>query len=553
MNKLVFSLLMMWPCFCKGQGAETYILHIIDSLDRIQPKVFKKVNPQGCAYVITVKNQRQFDVINDEISKAIKAGKKNIQVKISRGVYQFHQEHIRRDNEKTEVSISFIGNNSVITSDMNYMMTGGEGSGWQEMWYSDSIIQVVDGNTKLCMIPYSNKLSEIEKKNLKKVQITQWFRTKTYNIERIDQKGIYFIANELTWENGYGHKGYNVNFDYLYLGKTPRFRLYDVSKEPNTIAARFITMQNCSYRSLTIQGIDFRSTNSSNVLLHLTNVDAKQIIINRCHFDYIRGNGVGYFSGTGNVVFDNNKVSNTGGDELFFSNNCSNIRITNNTFKYCGQSIGNTFCVRCYESTYYIANNTFVDFGYGAIGVGVWHGFTKEYPSQGIIEHNEIYFSPSYYANVWKHTLMDSGAIYTWTQNDEVIIRYNYIHDYTGAGDNRGLFCDDGACNLKIYKNIVLNTPNSYSIDARKVQDQHEGFNNNANNYIAYNLVDNGIRFEGYDGEKRHCIKGVNYIMMHKGQSQNKEMKYENLEVNIKDSTVNEQFVMDKFGRRKYK
>lgn len=68
--------------------------------------------------------------------------------------------------------------------------------------------------------------------------------------------------------------------------------------------------------------------------------------------------------------------------------------------------------------------------------------------------------------------LMDSGAIYTWTQNDQVIIRYNYIHDYTGASDNRGMFCDDGAANFKIIGNRILRIANSYCVDSRIIKDQ---------------------------------------------------------------------------------
>lgn len=533
---LLSTLALLAFCFCNGQVNGGMTQRTCDSLDKVKPVAFKKVKPKGCTYTIAVGNQLQFDALNDEISKAIKAGKKNIKVKIGKGVYQFRQEHILRKNEQAaDVSIVFIGDHTIITSDKNFASTGGKGNGWQEMRYADGIIQVVDEKKKLCMIPYANKISESERKGLTKVQIPQWFRAKTYTIERVDQKGIFFIAPELAWDNGYAHKGYNVNFDYLYLGKTPRFRVYDASKEPRCTAARFFTMENCSYRCLTIKGIEFRSTAESNSLLCMINVNAKQITVGNCIFDYVRGNDVGYFSGTGNVVFDDNTVSNTGGDELFFTNNCQNIRITNNKFQNCGQRLGNYFCVRCYEATYYIANNTFCDFGYGAIGVGVWHGFEKKYYSGGIIEHNEIYFSPGYFANAWKYTLMDSGAIYTWTQNDNVIIRYNYIHDYTGAGDNRGIFCDDGANNLKIYRNVVVNTPNCYCIDSRVGKDQKEGFANNANNFMAQNVVDGRVRFQGYQGENRHVVKGANYVI--KGEKP-LENKLENLEVNVEDVKV---------------
>ena len=496
-----------------GRVQDDFIQQTINSLEMVQPRSYRSVRPRGLVYTIPVRNQLQFETMNDEISKAILAGKKNIQVKIGPGIYQFHQEHICRRTESADVSISFIGHDTIITSDKNFVTTGGKGSGWLELCYADSLIQVIDEKEKLCFIPYANNMNEGMKKNLEQVQITQWFRAKTYQIVLVDETGIYFIAPDLMWENGYGHKGYNVNFDYLYLGKKPRFRFFTTSQNPDCVASRFITLENCSYRSLTINGIDFRSTNKGSVLLSMTNVSAEQISIRNCSFNNIRGSGVGYFSRTGNVVFDNNKVSETGGDELFFSNDCSNIRITNNMFSNCGQNLGNTFCVRCYEAEYYIANNTFCNFGYGAIGVGMWHGFTKNYPSRGIIENNELYFSIEYFKDAWKYMLMDSGAIYTWSQNDEVIIRYNYIHDYTGAGDNRGVFCDDGANNVKIYRNVIVNTPNSYSIDSRVVDDQHPETRNNENNFIAYNVVDNGIRFQGQKNENRHVVKGPNYLI----------------------------------------
>ena len=275
----------------------------------------------------------------------------------------------------------------------------------------------------------------------------------------------------------------------------------------------------------------------------LGDVKAESISFIGCSFEYIRGTVLSA-SATENIIFDKDIVRHTAGDELRFLSNCENVRVTNNLFENNGENISNSFCVNCREATYYIAHNTFRDFGYGAIGVGVWHGFEKKCPSRGIIEHNEIYFSPEYFSNAWQHMLMDSGAIYTWTQNDQVIIRYNYIHDYTGAGDNRGMFCDDGANNLKIYRNVVTNIQNSYCIDSRYGKDQREGFTNNANNFMAQNVVDGRVRFQGYSGEIRHVVKGANYVV--KGEK-TIENKTENLEVNVEDVEVREVKDVQKF------
>ena len=551
MRKVLFALtvIILGLTSCKGQDLSSYFQKELDSLDRVQPETYKRLKPEGRAYVIGVKTQEQFEGINDQITQAISAGEKNIKVIIERGVYHFHENHILRKNEQAaDVSITIEGRNVIITSDEDYQLEEVPTSPWQEMVQLDTLIEVVDKNEKICFIPCKNALGNEKRTNLTKVQITQWFRAPIYKVTKIDDDGIYFNVSDLSYETKYRNKGYNVNFDYLYKGNYPRFRLYDKTKEPKSLASRFISLDDCHYRLFSISGITFSSNRSGAALIGMTGVDAQQIMVSDCTFEYIRGN-VANFSGTGNVVLDHNTIRHTDGNEVRFVNNCPNVRITNNVFENCGQSIGNTFCITCWESTYYVANNTFRNFGYDAIGVGVWHGFEKKYPSQGIIEHNEIYFTPEYFANALKHMLMDSGAIYTWTQNDYVIIRYNYIHDYIGAGDNRGIFCDDGANNLIIYGNVVLNTPNCYSIDSRMGKDQKAGFRNNENNFMAQNVVDNRVRFQGHADVQRHVVKGINYVLL-KPDNIPLENSYENLELKEEDVVLN---FNDKLIRKKIK
>lgn len=532
LKKHFLCLIAIFVLACsEGQvhSRETFFQHIVDSLERIQPTNLERVKPRGHAFIIDVKSQKDFDNINANIDKAISVGERNIQVKIRKGVYQFFENHINRSNEKLpNISISIIGYDAVLTSDNNYPVSYGLGDGWQDMLYADSIIKVVNANQNICLLPFSNQMTDEEKSNITMIQVTQWFRAPIYTVTKINREGIYFIEPELNWETEYGHKGYNVNFDYLYLGKIPRFKLYNTSKEHHCTASRFLNIEYSRYRCFSITGVVFKGNRNGNPLISLTDVEAKQISISYCRFNSIRDNVINA-SGTGNVVFDHNSVTNTIGNEIRFVKDCPNVRITDNLFENCGQSIGNTFCVTCWESKYYIARNTFRDFGYGAIGVGVWYGFEKKNYSGGIIEHNEIYFTPDYFTNAWKHMLMDSGAIYTWTQNDDVIVRYNYIHDYTGPGDNRGIFCDDGANNLKIYGNVVMNTPNCYSIDSRMSEDQKEGFRNNENNFMAQNIVDNRVRFQGHANIQRHVLKGGNYVIRKSGDTP-LENKYENLE-----------------------
>lgn len=521
----------------KGQDLDASIREKLDSLDKIAPDSYKDVRPKGCVYTIRVKTQKDFDVINTTITEAITVGKTNIRVIIGNGVFHFRENQIfRSDDIKPNVSIVIEGKKrTIITSDENSNNDlSNIKSPWLEMNYSDGPIEVVNVEDKLCKIPYKNHLNVKEKRNLNKVQITEWFRSTVYEVQNIDDTGIYFFASDLQKVSINGRSGFNVNYDYLYSQNAPRFRLLDTDIVRSCSAARMLYMERCSYRQFCLKGLHFVSNKAGGSLITLNDVQSQGFLVSGCTFEHIRGT-IMNASNSANITFKKNIVSNTAGDELRFLNNCTNVRVNNNSFANCGQSISNSFCVNCREADYYIANNTFCDFGYCAIGVGIWHGFEKKSYSGGIIEHNEIYFTPYYFAEAWKYMLMDSGAIYTWTQNDEVIIRYNYIHDYTGAGDNRGIFCDDGACNLKIYGNFVLNVSNSYCIDSRMSKDQHYGFTNNANNLIAHNVVDGSVRFQGYGDKERHSIKGANYVV---NGSKTEENEFNNLSVNLQDIEI---------------
>lgn len=524
----------------KGQSTEKSIGAAVNSLEQVKPASTNNVHVIGCSFVIKVKTQNDFDAINDNITKAVVAGKTNIKVKIANGLFRFRENHILRRNEDlSNVSITIEGRkHTILTSDQG--LTNDRAtiqSVWCEMFYANGAVEIIDESKKQCMIPYSNQFVLHGKSHFTKIQVTEWFRAPVYEVQKIDDKGIYFVASDLQKTSINGRSGYNVNYDFLYRQKTPRFRLYDIDRERKCVAARMICLEKCHYKQFALKNIHFVSNKAGGPLITLSEVQSQGVYVNGCTFEHIRGTVISA-SATENIIFYKNTVRNTVGDELRFLNNCTNVRVINNMFEKCGQNISNSFCVNCREATYYIANNTFCDFGYGAIGVGVWHGFEKKYYSGGIIEHNEIYFSPEYFANAWKYMLMDSGAIYTWTQNDNVIIRYNYIHDYTGAGDNRGIFCDDGANNLKIYRNVVLNTPNSYCIDSRVSKDQKEGFANNANNFMAENVIDGRVRFQGHADEQRHVVKGTNYVLKQDEGKTAIQNKFENLEVMEEDVEV---------------
>lgn len=510
-----------------GVEGESQIIQQLDSLDNIRPFVINNKEPKSKAFIIQVKEQEQFDNINEDLTQAIEKGEKSIKIIIEKGVYSFHEKHIQRVNDNyNDVSISVEGKDAIITSSYNYQADLVNDNAWQELLPSEGLIEILNKEKGICKIPYKNGILGTEKENITRVQITQWYRAPSYNVLDIDSSGVYFKESGLKYIEYSGQRGYNVNYDYLYAQKYPRFRIFNISNYYYRSSSCFLYLENCSYRYIKVSGIRFSCNKEESALIEIRNVKTESVNICNNTFDHIRGN-VCLVVNSDNVLFDGNNVRDTEGHELKFIRGCKSIQVTNNIFENCGKRLGQTFCINCGETEYYIAKNIFRDFGYCAIGVGIWHGNEKLFASKGIIEHNEIYYTPPYFANILKHTLMDSGAIYVWTQNDGTIIRYNYIHDYGGPRSNTAIFCDDGASNCKIYKNILINITGKNVISARKVEDQRVGIRNNSNNLIAYNIVEGSILFMGYGNQKRHCMKGENIVLNNsRGEPVNNTIAY---------------------------
>ena len=169
---------------------------------------------------------------------------------------------------------------------------------------------------------------------------------------------------------------------------------------------------------------------------------------------------------------------------------------SNNLFENNGKEWNNTHVVLAKGANFLISDNVFRNFCYGAIGAGIWYKHNKTTYVSGVISGNEIYYTEDYYKDYPKYTLMDSGAIYLWTQMDDVTIQGNYIHDIYGMEDNRGIFCDDGAKNVKIVNNLILRINNSYCIDLRDVPNVVEFVPDcNTGNHCFNNLLDGTMRF----------------------------------------------------------
>lgn len=510
---------------------------------------------------IIINNQQEFDVISNTIIEHINNGETFINVILPKGTLYFYENHIHfSDMYKPKVSINFIGNGTKLTS-YGTVMENGENpyvfdhsntflnitpkqkvgfwasigrffgrlfgkkypkytdnpSVWSELIPMNELITVEDASKKICCIRH--KSIKAMPNNIGYVQVTQWFKSNVYEIVSIEDGAIYFKCNDLTYRDN--KKEYSINNDFVYGKIYPRFRYTKYLNNntlciPNTktmwmcINSNLLNVYKCqfdkvSFKNITVEGNNNKTNSSS--LLFFDRVALNGLIIDNCKFNKIQSHCI-YANDCTNIVISNNQFTNIGRYSNYISN-CQNISIIGNLYKSVNTSLTNTFAIRCSGTNFYIAGNTLKDFGYGGIGAGVWYASTKITPCTGVIVENSLTDT--------KTELMDSGAIYLWTDNDDVVVRDNNISNYTGSKDNRGIFCDDGAMNFIIEGNHISNTPNSYSIDARRVVTIEEGVYPNShvkraniNNKIVDNYIDGPIRFEGRD-DNANCVLGDNY------------------------------------------
>ncbi|MBQ9523625.1 MAG: right-handed parallel beta-helix repeat-containing protein [Bacteroidaceae bacterium] len=504
--------------------------------------------------VLEIKSQKDFDVLSVNLLEHLTKGEKNIVVNFAKGKYYYKTLHIYFDDRQfPDASISFKGNGSTIISAGNDLIKDGpivkyrEGAGfidangkdyenYSRMFQSDNLVDIVDEKSKLCRIhcPELANTGNIDCPNAY-LRLTSWFTSYLYHVTKISDGYVYFTADNLA--PGYSQYGnFNVNYDYTVGKIMPRFRLINVSlggcqiegKVQGVInrsservihqceAGFFIFLQNCSMKRLAIEGFRVIGCRADCQTIRFRNMKAESIIISNLTLSGARGMTI-YAESTDNVIIKNCEFYDNYRDVVNISNTCNNSVIKNNLFYNNGKGVVNSFCIICRGGNYLIANNVIRDFNYGAIGVGVWHKSAKgSYPSYGIVERNHIYYTSDYIKEKAEWTLVDGGAIYLWTKNDDAVIRHNFIHDYEGMGSNRGIYCDDGTNNCSIYGNIVLNINNCRAIDLRRsktIENAPVGQRSNENNHIFGNVFNNDFLFEGRDDDST-SVKGRNTILV---------------------------------------
>lgn len=211
-----------------------------------------------------------------------------------------------------------------------------------------------------------------------------------------------------------------------------------------------------------------------------------------------------------NVVIANNTITNTWQQAI--AGGGKNCTVSGNKLKNIGWLL-NTRAITGGGERMHICDNVIEDFNYGVITCGSSTSNEKATALTYIIERNVIRLTKEFTDNYIQNTLADGGGIYIGPQCTQGIIRNNVIENIKGINSNRGLFLDDGAKNLAIYGNLIMNTYNCYDIDLRFSMSCAKGIpDHNTNNSMFQNIMTGGYRFQDA-GEDSNCIGGENVLL----------------------------------------
>lgn len=514
-------------------------------LQKNEAKVLAKTcspNIRGKEYVVDVQTQVGFENLDQTIRYAIKRGYTNINIRLTGNLYFYRDNHLNLNGINNQnLSIRIEGNGAkLIAKGNNYSKENNlfsRGIDYGHCFLTNQF-DYLDFNSQ-----YNQLLAEVEVVNEKKklcrirtslhnqdaagasIQLNEWYMVKTYPIIKIKGGYIYFTATDLEYVKA--RNCYNVNYDYGISKIMPRYVIknlrnvshFSIYKGRMSFPQGVDSIHECTdsqflvlYKNIInyfqLKGVEFIGNSDKEQLLYIRNVKANKVEITDCTFKYIKST-ILRCDYADNVCFRNNVVENCFGRGIWSRNDCNHTTITGNQFYKTIKTVDQSSCVTCYSENFYIADNVFKDFGGIAISVGLKYTQKQTSPISGIIENNEIYYSQAYHDFMKHYSLIDGGAIYISTQNDETIIRYNYIHGYTGLNSRRSIYCDDGCYNTKIYGNIIRQPENTDNAIFQWLSNNTSKSNSSID--FMYNVIWGKYKME--ERSQSDCVHGKNVII----------------------------------------
>ena len=502
---------------------------------------------------IGIRNPSEFNAVCASVQTALKGGYDDITVRFDKRVFYFNENHFNLVNLKYPgVKLTFDGGGATLIGagyDLNasrkkknrYVATW-FGYNWREgiidldnladvrpfgpLRQSKGKIEIVNAASGLCRMPSDE--ADLRSPAGMYIQFSSWYQGLIYPVTKIEKGYIYFTVNNLTKNGGY----YNIEGDRQYAGMNPKYQLInDPSAEVwwsggklrfkkkghyhVCLASEAIVVGDCHLKGLEFKNFNFLgNSDSAEILMHVYRT-VGPVSVNHCSFRGIRNLVISSVETSG-ASYNDNIVEGCYRGFLRLFRESVGTQVCRNVMRDNQLLMNNYFQITCRGKNFTITDNVISDFTYGAIGLGDHFTVAGGAVCSGVVEGNEIYYTEEY-RKAPSRTLMDSGAIYCWTQQQNVVIKNNYIHDYTGTKDNRGIFGDDGTCNTTVTGNRILRIGNSYCIDFRRVSSVETMSNSsvkktNVGIKMSDNIIDGKVRFEPRSGDKT-SRKGTNKVL----------------------------------------
>lgn len=478
---------------------------------------FLWVSLSGETLHLRVASQNDFDRLDFMLGKAIGGAADTVEIRLGAGCYFFRERHLNLDGlDAPGKHVRIIGEDAVIypaldqssfVPDATHFLPEGDTmrvfSPPAPIRHASFLVWVVDRKEKICRIRVDEELDSVALKG-GYIYLTQWFRGRSYPVVGIKGRHVYFKAEDLKQQRFL----YSVNTDWTFSMQYPRYRLInckgEYAKARQAAACTFLSLHDACLDSFQIEGIRFvgnrrLSEAPDDALFQLTGTRAT-VHVSRCRFEWIQSDCFLAHDMTGLTVRDC-LFSHCGRRCVFAGHNTADVHLLCNRVAVSGTGGANVNAFESYGRHFRISGNDISDFGYGAIRTGIHYTTDKPYEVSGVIDHNQIYQTPAYFAAAPDELLMDSGAIYVSTRNDSVVVRNNLIHHINGPTYNRGIFADDGTSHLTVRDNCLFAIPNHYAIDIdtrsawkmrhrrdRKVDSVHEDI------VVEGNQVDGNVR-----------------------------------------------------------
>ena len=457
------------------------------------------------AFALPVTSQRDFDRLDERIDSVLATGERNIEVCFEPGTYFFGEEHLKFSEIEAEgVNLRLIGNGATLVGIRDPEEVPAFRNGFVDLekkGYFDALAPVRKAGFWPIHIPFSKgvyavrakdeaDVSEADAAGMKLI-LSQWFVGAVYDVVKISKGWIYFRRvpyRTRIWSE-------------LRFGRClPRYMLFSPRKAASAYpcaASNFLSVDDSRFGSVVLEGFHFLGNGDGGRLLRFSGMEADSVVIRRCTFEGIRSRGI-LVERTDHFRLTDSNFREGALNQVYVDKTASDARIERNRFTHNGLLMTNDPVINCRGSEFRVRDNYFEDFSYAAVGAGLHFTDSAGLVTSGVIEKNEICMSEPF-RQAPMRSLIDGGAIYVWTQNKDLTIRDNYIHDIAGPHGNRGIFGDDGVVNLKVLDNTVLRVRGSYAIDVRQVH-RVARRRNSAIRRVNVGIV---IRGNTYDGRIR--------------------------------------------------